>query len=339
MNDAVKIFCLQEELQIAESLLVRGFGELQEIRMDNDCYHLPQQLLASGLERLMKCYFCLVYEARNGQFPDNKFLKDLSHDLDKLLQTFANDYYNQGNRPLLVSDLQFLKTDSELKKIIHVLSEFGKTARYYNLDIVTGSPKPPIDPNAEWEELERELVDPVPYMTPDSMEALFRDYYPRVNAAIIAKLERLLRAIAMQFTLGDHGGRLQQMSNSTSRFRKLHDEDFGTVDYRQSIEMVRHNWVERSTEEILNSGWPTRRVTQAEFDGDWPFRSEDVVVECRDEQFCIINIKGYDFALNGAAKSRFGFPDPHEAGVAIIGKSIGPFRDLAFSLASTASKP
>ena len=41
---------------------------------------------------------------------------------------------------------------------------------------------------------------------------------------------------------------------------------------------------------------------------------------------------GYAFALNGAARSRYGIPDPHDAGVAILGKSVGPFIDLALNL-------
>jgi hypothetical protein len=48
--------------------------------------------------------------------------------------------------------------------------------------------------------------------------------------------------------------------------------------------------------------------------------------------FCIVNIEGYDFALNGAAASRFGYPGPHDAGIAILGKSVGPFTDIALSL-------
>ncbi len=130
MNDTNKVMCLIEELDIAKSLLMRGFAELQEIRMGNDCYHLPQQLLASGLERLMKCYFCLVFEARNGHFPDPQFLKDGGHDLDRLLQILRDDYYNDDNRPLLRDDESFLRDDTQLHTIIHILSEFGKKARY-----------------------------------------------------------------------------------------------------------------------------------------------------------------------------------------------------------------
>ena len=63
-----------------------------------------------------------------------------------------------------------------------------------------------------------------------------------------------------------------------------------------------------------------------------------MIVECRDGLFCIVNINGYDFALNGAAKSKFGYPCPHDMGLAILGKSIGPFIDVALKLTADSQK-
>ncbi len=335
MNDSMKTTCLIEELELAKNLIVSGFGELQEIRMGDDFFHLPQLLLASGFERLIKCFFCLVHEARTGKFPDTKFLIKLGHDLEKLKQNLVADYFSTNDKPLLIDDLDYLKTDPLLDKIIHVLSEFGQKARYYNLDIVTGSSHPPIKTKAEWEELEKAIEDPSPYITGDSMDALYRDYYPKVNAKIISKLERLCRAITMQFTLGGHGGRLQQMSSIVSDFIKMKDEEFGTIDYRRSakyFQQSKDKWTQRKKEDVLGSPWPSALISKQDYEGDWPFRFDEVILECRDSLFCIVNIEGHDFALNGAAKSKFNFPSPHDTGTAIIGKSIGPFIDMAFSL-------
>ena len=55
-------------------------------------------------------------------------------------------------------------------------------------------------------------------------------------------------------------------------------------------------------------------------------------MECRHKLFYIVNIEGYAFALNGLAKSRFKFPFPHDSGLAVLGKSIGPFIDMASAL-------
>jgi len=335
-SDTMRVMALIQELETARELIKAGFGELQEIRMSNDFYHLPQQLLSSGLERLLKCYFCLVYEARNAAFPDKSFVKSIGHSLVDAKQMLVDDYFESNGIPLLVDDLDFLRNDTLLDQIISILSEFGKMARYYNLDIVVGNPNPPIDPSSEWERLETRVEDPSPYLKPDSLEALHRDYYPRVNAKIVAKLERFVRAVTMQFTLGKHGGRLKQLSPIVFDFIMLKEEAFGTTDYRRSVvrnQQTKANWSKRSQKKALSSRWPSRLAVAATYDDKWPFRTDEVVVECRENMFCVVNIEGYDFALNGSAKTRFGYPDPHDAGVAILGRSVGPFIDLAFSLA------
>ncbi|GMV94115.1 MAG: hypothetical protein AMXMBFR82_38930 [Candidatus Hydrogenedentota bacterium] len=336
MDTIARDASLMDELRIAHDLIHRGFGELQEIDMGNDFYHLPQQLLASGLERLLKCYFCLVFEARNHQYPNLRFITRFRHDLQMLKREFAESYFHVTSQ-LTQEDLDFVKNDQVLDEIVRVLSEFGKKARYYNLDVVTGEESLPIDAKADWERIERGLLDPVPYMKVEGGGSRFREYYPEVNARIIARLERFVRAIAMQFTCGNHGGKLKQYSPLLGNFVSLRDSQFGTTDYRQStliLKQQRDTWVRRSKVEVLASAWPTRQIFQTDFPGEWPFRHDEVVIECREKLFCIVNIEAYDFALNGAAKSRFGFPFPHDVDLAIIGKSVGPFIDMAHALGS-----
>ncbi len=43
-------------------------------------------------------------------------------------------------------------------------------------------------------------------------------------------------------------------------------------------------------------------------------------------------IDGYDYALNGAAKGRYKLENPHDAGMAILGKSIEYFITMALKL-------
>ncbi|WP_145228878.1 hypothetical protein [Gimesia algae] len=335
MNKMIKDLCLIEELESSHKLIVAGLGDLQDIDMENDFYHLPHQLLASGLERLMKCFICLVCEARNGSYPTFKYLKKLGHDLSSLNYKIYTEFYNTQNIQLLEEDLAYLKEDSSLHQIIHILSEFGKYARYYNLDVITGNQNIPINPTDEWEELEASIEDKTPYLHEDDMQLLYRDYYPRVHSKIISKLERFLRAIAMQFTLGNHGVKLQRYSMTYSSFRNLKDEDFGNTDYRRSVKILKQdqkNWTRRSSEEIKASNWPKKRILKSDYPGEWPFRSEEVTLECRNSLICIINIAGFDFALNGMAAGHLNLPFPHDAGIAIFGKSVGPFIDMALEL-------
>lgn len=334
--DIQKFLCLSDELETSHKLIKSGFGALQEIDMGNDFYHLPHQLMASGFERLMKCYISLVYLGRNGDYPSMSFMRQLGHDLEILLSKIETNYYGGVGRELVASELAFLQSDTTMKECVKILSLFGRFGRYYNLDVVAGSPHSPIDPKSEWERLESTIEDMSPYLS--DTESLYNDYYPRVHSVLIGKLERLARAIALQFTLGDHtdpSGKLQQLSVTYMDFRNMRDRQFGTVDYRQSVRILanaKENWLHRSREEILCGKHPVQEITESGFEKEWPFRVDNVIVECQNKLFAIVYIEGYAFALNGSAKSKFDFPFPHDAGLAVLGKSIGPFIDIALSL-------
>lgn len=335
-SDLTKFMCLLEELKTSCKLIKAGFGGLQEIDMGNDFYHLPHQLMASGFERFMKCYISLVYEGREGSYPDMKYMKRFGHDLEVLLRKICTDFYGGKTRPLVQEEFDFMTTDPILQECIRILSLFGRKGRYYNLDIVAGSPDSPINPEDEWERLESSIEDSTPYL--NDTESLHRDYYPRVHSQVIVKLERFIRAIALQFTIGGHAdqnGRLRQASVEYGEFQILRGEQFGTIDYRRSVQIFQQKqetWFKRSEQEIANGKWPTRTVTKAEFGQEWPFRTDRVIVECQENLFCIVNIDGYAFALNGGAQSRFRMPFPRDAGLAVLGKSVGPFIEMAFDL-------
>ena len=246
-------------------------------------------------------------------------------------------YYGGTERPWIQRELEFITTDPVLRECIRILSLFGQKARYYNLDVVSGVANPPIDPKDEWTALESAVEDATPFLS--DQEALHRDYYPRVHSRLIGKMERLVRAVAMQFTLGGHtdkNGTIRQLSSVYAEFRNIRDEALGTTDYRRSVHILRdrdrENWIERSEREIANGEYPVRAVTKADFDGDWPFRADRVIVERRDKIFYVVNVEGFTFALNGAARSRFNIPDPHSAGVAVLGKSISSFISMASTL-------
>lgn len=329
-----KFAALQDELETAIKLIKAGLGELQEIDMDNDFYHLPHQLLASGFERLMKCYILLVHAGRTGQYPNITFLKELGHDLVNLLHTICREYYGR-TVPLVKADFEFLKRDGILRECMRILSLFGRKGRYYNLDIITGSQQDPIltDPKKEWEKLENEVEDSSPYVGTDE---IYTEYFPRVNRKLVATMERFVRAISLQFTVGRHKDPHRHLIMSSAGLGDfIRMTAFGVTDYRKSARILRQErdtWEEFSDFDIANSPWPTREVHREGGDERWPFRVDQVIVERRGRIFYIVYVEGYAFALNGAARNRYKYPDVHAAGVAIIGKSVGPFIDIAKEL-------
>ena len=88
-DDTVRFLCLLDEFETSKELLKSGFGHLQEIDMGSTFYHLPHQLLASGFERLMKCYIAVVRKGRDGAYRDRAAMKSLGHDLESLLATIC----------------------------------------------------------------------------------------------------------------------------------------------------------------------------------------------------------------------------------------------------------
>jgi len=341
-NHLQTFLSLDEELRTSCRLIKLGLGELQCISMTEDFYHLPFQLLGSGLERLMKCYICLVYEAKEGKFPTSEYLsKDLGHDLSKLKQEIYNNYFKTNNIPALKKDIDFLDNTPLLDKVLRVLAKFGMFARYYNLDIITGKTKTVFNPDAEWEDLEKDILKTIPGFQYERLLERGDEYYQKINMEIVKIIEKFTRAISRQFTLGQHGDKLKQLSVTYSYFRNLKDCELGQEDYRIASKILKDKkdkWHSRKESKIFNGKYPARKLERDSFDGEWPFRSDEVIVECRDGLFCIVNIKGYDFALNGAAKSMFGYPCPHDMGLAILGKSIGPFIDIAFELKAGGQK-
>ncbi len=335
-DEQTRFLHLIDELHNANQQITDGFGALQEIDTSNDFYHLPHQLMASGLERLMKCFISVVQHGRTGAFPDMNFMKNLGHNLEDLTAEIWQNYYGGRNRPFVDAEFNAITSDQHLNDAISVLSLFGRFGRYYNLDVVAGSPHNPVDPKAEWESLESRIESPTPYLS--DMERLHHEYYPRVNSLLVGRLERLVRAIALQFTIGDHADPqkyISQASVTFSNFRNLRDDSLGQNDYRRSVRILqskKDNWVKRTNDEILNGGNPTRIVERQDFSGDWPFRAESVILECVDSTFLIVNINGYAYSLNGSAISRFNLPSAHDAGIAILGKSIGPFTNMAREL-------
>lgn len=221
------------EIETAVKLLRTGLAELQSIDGANDFYHLPFLLLSSGFERLMKCMICLKRRHDTGAFPPTDELK--THDLMELKNRVLSKCISQttaSSRKATDEDYHFMTADADFQKLLRMLSLFGEFARYYNLDVVTGSTKPPVNAEEMWEEYERDLVD-----ESGVLSSLYHDvnriddFYGELNCIIVGKLERFARALARQFTLGDLGPEAKSHTGTIDCFLFLTDDDLGRQDY------------------------------------------------------------------------------------------------------------
>ena len=306
--------------------------------------HLPMQLLSSGFERLMKCYICLGYFEKNKNYPDSKYLKNCGgkngHDLLILKEKIANTFFSTQNNDILVDDLEFLINDEYLFDLLYMLSEFGKYARYYNLDVVTSAINPSIDVKSLWNEFELKIAKSNEKYAKNLLSIEIGDELNDfINRTIIIILEKFSRAICRQFTMGQLGKKAKQFSPIYFHFITMDDSELGNCDYRKKTSgyEVKSRKLHRRTmldyiNRKINISYKSKMIKKGDFDQEWPFRHDVVTIECRHKYWCVVSIRGFDYALNGAAKSRYKLDDVHEAGMAIMGISVQPFIKMASKL-------
>ena len=245
---SVKDLYLSDELETAAKLIQLGFGEFQNLDRGNDFYYLSFQLLSSGFERLMKCHICLGHHEIHNTYPDSKYLRSCGgkggHDLLKLKQTILSSYFATHHIPVLQEDLDLLTNDKDLDRLIYLLSEFGKYARYHNLDIVTSTVRPSINVKMLWEEYENDIVTSNPTLLqklidPDTAEEVLESR----KRQILIKLEQFARAFCRQFTIGRLGKKAKQFSGVLHPFILLKNTELGNRNYRK--ETTRYKEKER----------------------------------------------------------------------------------------------
>jgi len=240
-HETVKKLYLLQELRSSIKLIKIGFGEIQKINMGNDFYHLPLQVLSSGIERFLKCYLCLGYYEKNGQFPAFIKLKSFAgktgHGIVELKNEIINNYFllSDDFEKLLMEDKLFIKDDKKLDTLLHLLSEFGKYSRYHNLDIITSNKKPSLDVEQKWKDFETILLkenQPI-YKRFFSIDVKFsNDGYDYINSRIISLLERFMRGLSRQFTHANLGKLAKSYSGDIFFFLKIKDEDLGKNIYK-----------------------------------------------------------------------------------------------------------
>jgi hypothetical protein len=337
--ETIKYFALLEEFETSDKLIKLGFGELQNINLNNDFYFLPFQLLSQGFERFMKAYICLGHYHKHQKLPNFKYLITLGHDLEKLLKEIIQNYFTDFDRPQFDLDNEFIQTDSDLKELLFILSEFGKLSRYHNFNLITDNTKIGVNTKSLWEEFENRILDE------KDLEKLMgfdsnHEVYQKITNHIIVVFEKFVSALSRQFIfkcLGQQG--LQLSATTAFDFGMLYDKDFGKKDYRKQTtkyqetpKKVHKRTIVDEVQRNVNPEYKSKKIKKSEYNGEWPFYVEEVIIECRQKHWCIVTIDGFDYALNGSAKGRFKLENPHDAGMAILGKSISDFIKMALEL-------
>ena len=325
---------LQQEFDLSFKLLRRGLGELQEIDYANDFYFLPLLLLSQGIERFLKSYI-IAYkmEDEENELFDGK-LK--IHDLIDLLNIVKENFFLAGNREVDIQDEQFLSESVHLKRVLTILSDFGKNGRYYNINRLIEPQS--VSPILEWEKLERELgcLTDEEWFKPKEVEEVNK-YYQKVTSEIIIIIERFLSILSRQYIFGKKSNVfLGATMSNFSFFECMYEGDYGKTDYTIEPKEYGSDYVPHKRKFIdkLKSllFYKQKKVSRKQYGGNWPFKSESVILESRYGRYYIVIIEEYEYALNGKTSNWLKLPTPNKAGVAISFRATDKFLKMAQEL-------
>ena len=219
-------FALSEELDTATKLIEFGLTDLRE-QASEGFHHLPLQLLAQGLERLLKLTYVLAVLEDSGELPSIREMRKYSHDLerlaDDLIRLIAPTHRVQV-------DLEFIRSDGDLRSLLRLLSNFGQESRYHHLNALLDPASVQVenDPSRQWSEFEDEFISRRPdwierFGTYDGQEEIFRE----AATAIAALVDRLSRAITRMWTQGALPEEAARYSPQLMKFLLLRDEQLG----------------------------------------------------------------------------------------------------------------
>ena len=227
----LQAFALVDETERAVELTDLGIRALWSLDATSDRYHLPLQLLAQGIERLLKLTYVLGVLEATSQMPKSKELKDgFRHDLMKVLDAvvaLAEADVDFTSRPAVVEDLAFVRTDEDLRSMLEILSDFGQQGRYHNLETLlnqsSGDRRP--SPEEAWQRLEAEFLRRHPeWVNRIGTPEFTSGWYQALAGDVTEILQRFLRAICRMWTLGPLGDEGRRLTGTINRFLFLTDD-------------------------------------------------------------------------------------------------------------------
>lgn len=163
-NETYRLYCLTEEAFLSRHLVEAGLREWARANEDSLPLHAAMVLLSSGLERTLKVVKGFAVYTLEERLPTKADIPN-SHSIRRLLDdivplVFVEDYISD---PKAEADRDFLTSDAHVNHVVDTLSEFGGSARYYNMSIARGEEWLGPSPEESWWQVEWEaLKEPGP---------------------------------------------------------------------------------------------------------------------------------------------------------------------------------
>lgn len=313
--EAEKVSAVIEEVEASFNLIITGLKNLKEQKSGTLNNHVTLQLLASGIERLLKILILLKDKHLTGSFPELKKARtrfkdyDNGHGIEKMLNELL--IYSDSSKlmlkiPMVVEDMEYLKQDKDFRTFIRIITDFSIQQRYYYIDtIVLENQNNSINPFKEFKRLIYSFSDNVDVskLTYNEEEELL------INNTIVC-IEKGVRAISRFFThgLGDLG---RQYYNNFSSFILLNDKELGSLKYTERKKLASENYKplqELSVQFLKILLLSKSKTLYSKQFTNWAFTIDLLKVYSYNGTYFFAKINGNVFALTGATSTRYKIP-------------------------------
>lgn len=312
--EVTKIDAMIQEVEASFEYIVLGLKTIKEQNSTISNNHVSLQLFASGFERIMKILLLIKDKYNDGTFPElsrakSKFqVYDNGHGIEKMLSElieYSDEVDHFQKIPMLIEDVEFLKSNIHFKSFIKIITEFSKQQRYYYIDtLVLENENTNFNPFQEF----KSLI----WSFEENVDVTIHDYKEEEEIKLhntVVCIEKGTRAISRFFTHGfDNLGK--QYINNFSSFLLLKDEDLGKMEYSKKKLSDSYEPLSRKSIRFLliklNS--KAKKLISSDFQ-DWAFNVESVTVYSHKENFFFVEIDGEVFSLTGKTTTNFQIPN------------------------------
>lgn len=225
---SAQVVALSREVDSAYSLVSFGYRMLTGRLCAQPEMDPLFTVLSIGIEKVYKLTICSLRLDAEGRVMSKNEFKDIGHNLQDAADEVAGHVRESIEKaihpPILRRAEDELRNDPVWPELLGILSSYGRSARFYNLDLLAGAGCAEDSPQDRWEGLKLEIVR----RDPRSVELLrmlanpgSREENAAVSAQIYARLAESLQRwwtfiwmAARQGAVGDLG---RQWFSTTSR--------------------------------------------------------------------------------------------------------------------------
>jgi len=137
--------------------------------------------------------------------------------LNDVLSLKAIDEYSRSSEAA-EKDINYIKNDEYLKRLLGILTEFGIGSRYYNLNVILREEPVGLDPEEEFERIGT---------TDGEYGNDVDEIIAQINKDMVRAFEKLTRALGRILTLGKLDRYAKVMGNVLYDFLVISDEELG----------------------------------------------------------------------------------------------------------------